>query len=146
MFNNPKYKEINQILKLLVDNQSSTRSIIGLLGKEDESITRNNRGSLFLIPKSNEYLSIALNPDLKEGEDKPIDFISLDFKNLIITISDLIQENDHFKVSYLPYDDNYYLSVTPINIPQLKSIVVDLGGNDEIVGKVTQNLKLYFNS
>lgn len=139
-----KYPEVKKVIDFLIKNHRSTKTIIQEFGTEDTSIKRESRGSLFLKPNSNIFGNIAINPDLGENQDSVIKFFSISFCNCEIEIKDLIELDNNYQISYIHYDDLYFLSVSNKDLNPISKIEVLLDTNKDIEKLKTSQLRFRF--
>jgi hypothetical protein len=100
---------------LLKEKSPTTNGLIAVLGIENKSIKKENRGSKFLIPFDTKLNWIAINPDLSENEpNRPIESLGFGSSHLDLKFNDLLKLFPDYKVTSNVYDGGTQFFFYPV--------------------------------
>lgn len=100
---------------LTKDKCPKTNQLTQIIGTEDSSFIKQNRGSKFLIPFDKRFKTACVNPDLTEDDvDKPLDCLSLGGVNFSLKMVDILHRFPDYKIQRNTYDGGSQIFFYPV--------------------------------
>lgn len=100
---------------LLKGSCPSTNQLTQIIGVQDPRFSKENRGSKFLVPFDKRFKIACINPDISEVEiDKPVDYLSFGGEDFSLSMADVIQRFQDYKLHRNIYDGGTQIFFYPI--------------------------------
>ncbi len=112
------FEWFNSMCELLKKKEfPNVRQFIDIIGREDQEIKRENRGSKFLIPYDKRFNWACINPDLEDiGDSIPIEGLAFGGEHFEIKMPDLLHKFPEYKITGNTYDGGSQIFLFPIPV------------------------------
>jgi hypothetical protein len=93
----------------------TTQELAQAIGTEDSGLSKENRGSKFLIPFDKRFKTACINPDITNGDvDRPIDYLSFGGTDFNLKMVDILQRFPNYKTQSNIYDGGTQIFFYPL--------------------------------
>jgi hypothetical protein len=100
---------------LTKEKHPTTFELMQILGSEDLNVSKEARGSKFLIPFDSRFKWAAINPDLAVNDpDKPLEYLAVAGANFNLKMADIASRFPNYRTQRNTYDGGTQIFFYPV--------------------------------